>query len=619
MLRILLVVIVLLASALPALAQCPPNPPPTTPNNKAGLIANINSCFADNTSGAITPAITRGALTEMVNSWQQYPGVNPQTGVAYTLLTTDFGQMVTTSNAGAVTFNLPAASSAGFTSFSFFTQNLGAGTATLTPTSGTVCGAATKAVPQGWGAYLVSDGTNWQCLGPFNTSSGAAGVTSVGLTMPAVFTVTGSPVTSSGTLAVAAAGNSGGIPYFSSATTMVSSGALTLNTPVLGGGAGGAPTSGTRSGNTTAFATTAGALTNTHCVSIDANLNFVDNGSACGTSSGGVTSVGLTMPAVFTVANSPLVAAGTLAVSANGTSGGIPYFASATTFASSAALTANLPVIGGGSGAAPTVGTRSGNTTQFVTTTGTQTSGHCVSIDVNGNHVDSGTAGCGGGGTPGGAAGAVQYNSAGTTFGGITNVVSNGTNLTAARLTAAAPLGWDNGAGAQGTSLSVQANGILQIGLGTGVNSNGWYQWGGQSRTTADMAVTNTTSLTNVPGLSITVISGRNYYFEFDGVAQGIASGNGGVAFGISGSASLSNSRYFATGIAGTAVAGSTTNTALSLAPVSGVGNSVFCQMRGSFTAGTSGTVTIQFAQQSSNTTASTLLRGATFNAWDSP
>ena len=159
----------------------------------------------------------------------------------------------------------------------------------------------------------------------------------------------------------------------------------------------------------------------------------------------------------------------------------------------------------------------------------------------------------------------------------------------------------------------------LQIGLGTGVNSNGWYQWGGQSRTTADMAVTNTTSLTNVPGLSITVISGRNYYFEFDGVAQGIASGNGGVAFGISGSASLSNSRYFATGIAGTAVAGSTTNTALSLAPVSGVGNSVFCQMRGSFTAGTSGTVTIQFAQQSSNTTASTLLRGATFNAWDSP
>src|SRR6516162_208408 len=584
---------------------------------KSVLTTEINTNFADNTTGAITPAILRNTTIDMVNSWQQYPGVNAQAGTTYTLTTSDFGQLVTTSNAAAITFNLPQAVGS-FSSFSFFTQNLGAGTVTLTPTTSTVCGSATKTLPQGWGAYLVSDGTNWQCVGPFNTASGGGAVTSVGLVMPGVFTVSNSPVISSGTLTATAAGTAGGLVYFPTTTTMASSGAFTANAPILGGGPGAAPVSGARSGNTTTFTTTTGVLTNGHCVSIDANLNFVDNGSACGTSSGGVTSVGLTMPAVFTVANSPLVAAGTLVVSANGTSGGIPYFASATTFASSAALTANLPVIGGGPGAAPTVGTRSGNTTQFVTTTGTQTSGHCVSIDVNGNHVDSGTVGCGAGGTPGGAANTVQYNNSGA-FGGTTNVTSNGTNLSNIRLTAAAPLGWDNGAGAQGTSISVQANGILQIGLGTGVNSNGWYQWGGQSRTTADMAVTNTTSLTNVPGLSITVISGRNYYFEFDGVAQGIASGNGGVAFGISGSASLSNSRYFATGIAGTAVVGSTTNTALSLAPVSGVGNSVFCQMRGSFTAGTSGTVTIQFAQQSSNTTASTLLRGATFNAWDSP
>jgi hypothetical protein len=81
-----------------------------------------------------------------------------------------------------------------------------------------------------------------------------------------------------------------------------------------------------------------------------------------------------------------------------GTSGGIPYFtATADVLASSGALTANLPVIGGGAGAAPAVGTRSGNTTAFVTTTGTQTSGNCVSIDANGNHIASGAA-CGGSG-----------------------------------------------------------------------------------------------------------------------------------------------------------------------------------------------------------------------------
>lgn len=82
---------------------------------------------------------------------------------------------------------------------------------------------------------------------------------------------------------------------------------------------------------------------------------------------------------------------------ASGTSGGVPYFSGSTTIASSAALTANLPVIGGGAGAAPAVGTRSGNTTQFVTTTGSQTSGRCVEIDANGNHIQSAAA-CGGSG-----------------------------------------------------------------------------------------------------------------------------------------------------------------------------------------------------------------------------
>lgn len=64
-------------------------------------------------------------------------------------------------------------------------------------------------------------------------------------------------------------------------------------------------------------------------------------------------------------------------------------------------LTANLPVIGAG-GNAVSVGTRSGNTTQYVTTTGTQTSGRCVEIDANGNHIAaSGTCASGGGSTSG--------------------------------------------------------------------------------------------------------------------------------------------------------------------------------------------------------------------------
>lgn len=76
---------------------------------------------------------------------------------------------------------------------------------------------------------------------------------------------------------------------------------------------------------------------------------------------------------------------------ASGTSGGVPYFNSTSTMASSGALTANLPVIGGGAGAAPTVGTRSGNTTQFASVAaGAKTSGNVATWDANGNIQDGG-------------------------------------------------------------------------------------------------------------------------------------------------------------------------------------------------------------------------------------
>lgn len=90
----------------------------------------------------------------------------------------------------------------------------------------------------------------------------------------------------------------------------------------------------------------------------------------------------------------------------SGTSGGVLAYTASGTLASSGALTANLPVIGGGAGVAPTVGTRSGNTTAFVTTTGTQTNGDCVKIDASGNHIANGSA-CGGG--SGGTAGSPLF------------------------------------------------------------------------------------------------------------------------------------------------------------------------------------------------------------------
>lgn len=76
----------------------------------------------------------------------------------------------------------------------------------------------------------------------------------------------------------------------------------------------------------------------------------------------------------------------------NGTSGGIPYYNTSTTVQSSAALTANLPVFGGGAGSSPFSGTRLGNTTkaQMANAATTPVTNDCVSYDANGNTQDSG-------------------------------------------------------------------------------------------------------------------------------------------------------------------------------------------------------------------------------------
>ncbi len=74
--------------------------------------------------------------------------------------------------------------------------------------------------------------------------------------------------------------------------------------------------------------------------------------------SGTVTSVGQTFTGgIVSVSGSPITGAGTLALTVAGTSGGIPYFSSASGWASSAALTANALMIGGGAGAAPSTTT----------------------------------------------------------------------------------------------------------------------------------------------------------------------------------------------------------------------------------------------------------------------
>lgn len=83
---------------------------------------------------------------------------------------------------------------------------------------------------------LPTNGTYWNLL----VQAGA--VSSVAQTFTGgIVSVSGSPITGSGTLALTVAGTSGGVPYFSSGSAWASSAALTANALVIGGGAGAAP------------------------------------------------------------------------------------------------------------------------------------------------------------------------------------------------------------------------------------------------------------------------------------------------------------------------------------------------------------------------------------------
>jgi hypothetical protein len=311
-------------------------------------------------------AVTPGSVTQRV-----------VTTTTDTILNTDRNNRVAYNSTSAVAVTLPQAASSGFDGgFNSRLSNQNAGTVTVTPTTSTINGNATLVLQEGQDCFITpsSTGTNWaaDCNEPqitagsgisltrgvhslTITNAGSTGtVTNIATTSP----ITGGPITTTGTIACgtcttnAAALTSNALVIGGGGQAVSALGSLGTTTTVLHGNAAGAPTFGAVNlatdvtGQLPIGSVGSAGLSGTSPITISAAGAIAC--STCNTSAATVTSVSFT-GGLISVATPTTTPAFTVA----GTSGGIPYFSSTSTWASSAALTANILVKGGGAGAAP--------------------------------------------------------------------------------------------------------------------------------------------------------------------------------------------------------------------------------------------------------------------------
>ena len=239
----------------------------TTFNNKgSGTVTSVTGTAPVVSSGGATPAISMAAATTSVNGyltstdWTTFNNKQAALVSGTNIKTVNGTTLLGSGDLGTITY---AYGGTGLTSYT-------AGDIIYASAANTV---AKLAIGTSGQRLVVAGG-----LPSWATDTTVGTVTSVAQSFTGgLISVAGSPITTSGTLALTVAGTSGGIPYFSSASTWASSAALAAGSLVLGGGAGVTPaTTTTGTGVVTALGVntgTAGA--------------FVVNGGALGTPSSG--------------------------------------------------------------------------------------------------------------------------------------------------------------------------------------------------------------------------------------------------------------------------------------------------------------------------------------------
>jgi hypothetical protein len=154
-----------------------------------------------------------------------------------------------------------------------------------------------------------------------------------------------------------------------------------------------------------------------------------------------------------------------------------------------------------------------------------------------------------------------------------------------------------------------------------GGQNNGWMQWAGQARVTADVSFTSTVALGTVTGLSVNVQAGRSYFFE--AYLSFTCAAAGGARAAIAGTATATAIEYdgYIVDSGANGIKGNVQATALGTAvgAVATTGTAGLILIRGTITVNAAGTLLVQGAQGVSSATATVFKRGSVFKVYDMP
>jgi hypothetical protein len=177
--------------------------------------------------------------------------------------------------------------------------------------------------------------------------------------------------------------------------------------------------------------------------------------------------------------------------------------------------------------------------------------------------------------------------------------------------------------GANNGSVHITTPSVVQFGDGAD-NANGWYNWTGEGRTTADSVGFITTGFANLITIS-NLKAGRTYKFQAELPLKSATASTGGVGLRVGGGATATSVVYdgWIVDIGFNGTKGNTQATALSttVASSSITGTTSHATLIGTITVSAAGSVVLQASGFSTVTAASavTVGRGATFIAEDIP